>query len=384
MTYTLNTSSSGLSAALDLLLDRKYLLTADESEFIRDLFCDESKLETLELTHLQRSYLGFSGASYNAALSSTPRSAIDHTDRSGRTILSWAARLGDHERVSQLLACGADPNKGDMQGMISLHFAIFSGSLKCIESLIDAKVDLEAKNHFGRAALTYSAMNSAMKESGTITSLLKRGVDLETRDTSGWRPLHLATRADCGRNVLHLLQAGANVNARVTRDGISALHIAIQFNSHEALTAILTASDLDPQVSNAISTSVVGTAAKYGDRQTLQILCSEVLRSANIRSSEEQSADALKIAKWRRDDTDAWLRHPPGTVDTDPTAWFGSFIELTEAIENNQQRSSGGETDVVSSHSDVITEIELSGEFNADGSEDIEVWQDALEVQDSR
>ena len=359
-------------------------MTADESEFIRDQICDESKLETLELTHLQRSYLGFSSASYNTTLSSTPRVAIDQTDRSGRTILSWAARLGDHDRVAQLLTCGADPNKRDIQGMTSLHFAIFSGSLKCIQSLVDAKVDLEAKNHIGRAALAYSAMNSAMKESDTMTSLLKRGVDLETRDSSGWRPLHLATRADCGQNVLRLLQAGADVNARVTREGISALDIAIQFNSHEALTSILTASDLDSQVSGSIPTSVVGTAAKYGDKQTLQILYSAALRSANIRSSEKQSADALKVAKSRRDDTDAWPRHPSGTVDTDPTAWFSSFIKLTEVIENNQQQIPSGETELFASNSDAIREVESSGDSHSDGSEDIETWQDALESQDSK
>lgn len=76
--------------------------------------------------------------------------------------------------------------------------------------LIDAKVDPEAKTAIGRTALMYSAE----KDSGTIVTLLKSGVDLETPDSDGMRPLHFAVKANCGQNVLYLLQAGADVNAR--------------------------------------------------------------------------------------------------------------------------------------------------------------------------
>jgi len=86
-----------------------------------------------------------SGRSFVDVLSAVSRSAIDQTDANGRTTLSWATMRGDDQMVAQLLCFSADPNRPDGKGYTSLHYSLYPYTTVCLQQLLGAKADVEAK-----------------------------------------------------------------------------------------------------------------------------------------------------------------------------------------------------------------------------------------------
>lgn len=130
--------------------------------------------------------------------------------------------------------------------------------------------------------------------------------------------------------------------------------------------------------------SVLGIAARRGDEQTLQILHSGVLAGADVRLSTEQRIDAFKAAEWRRGENDAWSKSTSQLRDMDPAAWFRNFVALLQAIADRQHQCAKGVAGRLdSSQSNSIPGGITSENATAEGSEDTDSWEDALEIQDS-
>ena len=303
--------------------------------FLRDQLWDQSQLDLLGFSQLQRAYFGLSGVSYCIALSGTSRSAINEVDATGRTVLSWASQKGDDTTVAELLACGANPNITDSYNMCCLHYAVLGSSENCLRLLLASKAELEVKDSHGLTPLAYAATQSL----GVFKFLLEFGADMETQDHLGQRPIHIAVLYDKIQNVRHLMHAGADMSARDS-SGNTVLDFAIYYNVHSSLRVLLETSARP--TTNVPSDVDLSNAAWYSDQETLKILHSAVSEGFHLRvgMEDEKDADIVGIAEWRRDDNQDWSETAFRPLDADPSAWFHSFELLLQAIKSSQSRIS--------------------------------------------
>ena len=89
---------------------------------------------------------------------------VDALDGQGATALMWAAQAGDADMVKELLAVGADVAPVGPNGS-ALHFAMLNRGTPAagkaiVRQLLDAGVDVNALDRFGRTAL-FDAVGSA-------------------------------------------------------------------------------------------------------------------------------------------------------------------------------------------------------------------------------
>ena len=207
----------------------------------------------------------------------------DHALPGGETLLMTGARTGEPETVRTLLAHGADPNLREMTGgqtalmwaaaynnaaairvlaehgadvtaktdnpsqssdrtfayapptgFSALMFAVRAGHIGATMALLDAGADVDDTVSDGESALVVAAANANWE---LAAYLLDRGAD-PTQAEAGWNVLHQTVRTrrmnlgfgtpgpfssgtlDSIELVRRLLDAGVDVNARMTRNGI--------------------------------------------------------------------------------------------------------------------------------------------------------------------
>ncbi len=221
-------------------------IISGNTEALRDQLWDEPQLELLGFSDLHQAYLGMFGRRFVDVLSAVSRSAIDQTDANGRTTLSWATMRGDDQVVAQLLRFGADPNRPDGKGYTSLHYSLYPYTTVCLQQLLGAKADVEAK--WEDSTALHLAIR--LRDDSQFSELLVAyGADLESQDGVGRRPLHIAAEFDRSTQVSYLLRIGADFNAQ-DQFGTSALSDAVCANSHDALRTLLKLPEFDINVMN--------------------------------------------------------------------------------------------------------------------------------------
>jgi ankyrin repeat protein len=136
-----------------------------------------------------------------------------------------------YHKVLALTERGANPNLTDESGMTALHYSIklsdrrgkkFStgmskkvtpdmldgvpGNLECIDELIKAGADVNARDPNGAAPLHFAAYSDYHVP--TITMLLQAGADINARDNSGQTPLDVAIAGELEQVPKLLLERG--------------------------------------------------------------------------------------------------------------------------------------------------------------------------------
>ena len=258
------------------------------------------------------------------------------TLRGGETLLMTAARTGDPETVRTLLAHGADPNPRETTqgqtalmwaaannnaaalrllaesgaeinaktdnpsrgrgstfaspsptGFSALMFAVRAGHIDATRVLLDADADVNDTVSDGESALVVAAANANWE---LAAYLLDRGADA-THAEGGWNALHQTVRTrrmnlafgtpgpfssgtlDSIDLIRKLLDAGVDVNARMTRNGMrdgqrnrfnrlgaTAFMLAAKVTDVEAMRLLL-AAGADPTIPTADGTTSLMVAA---------------------------------------------------------------------------------------------------------------------------
>ena len=145
------------------------------------------------------------------------------------TYIHFAARDGDADALRRELKRGVSPNIVSPDRISPLHLAASARAggdyLACVRLLIDAGANLSLACQDGNLTALMYAVGGG--HSTLVATLLDAGADANSRDETGWTPLHYALctdrgpiqGADCTRL---LINAGADADARC-EDGNSPL-----------------------------------------------------------------------------------------------------------------------------------------------------------------
>src|SRR5262245_23113724 len=153
--------------------------------------------------------------------------------RKGQDALMWAAAENNAAAVTALVEAGADRDGRSKAGSFTpFLFAVRGGRLESSRALLDAGVDVNQALSDGTSALVLAVMNAHYELAGL---LIARGAN-PNADAQGWTALHQiawSRRHNAGFNlpgpvqtgsldsldlVRQLVQRGANVNARTTKE----------------------------------------------------------------------------------------------------------------------------------------------------------------------
>jgi ankyrin repeat protein len=140
----------------------------------------------------------------------------------GVTALHWAARHGDAELVTSLVAAGARAGAGTRLGAFTpLHLAAERGSAPIVKALVAAGSSVDAKTSTGATPLMFAA---AAGDTGAIAALLDGGADVNAKEDDRFQtPLIFAVANNRLDAVKLLIARRADPNAVTKLTDLAAL-----------------------------------------------------------------------------------------------------------------------------------------------------------------
>lgn len=142
------------------------------------------------------------------------RARLNQTASDEGSLLDRMRKMGVEPPPDVLEAMQAEENRFETEmasGPSSFDIPLFraaeSGSLECLNVLLEAGADVRARESSGETAIFYCGSAAVAKR------LVEAGLDIEAISSNGWSPLvHAVNDGDLNR-VRALVSAGANVNA---------------------------------------------------------------------------------------------------------------------------------------------------------------------------
>jgi len=142
------------------------------------------------------------------------------------TTLLDAAECGDHAAAMRLVSSkGANVNATAADGTTAIMYAAANDDLDLVRALIKAGANVKLKNQFGTSAITEAAIIGSAPIIDALISLPPRGsgADRNFKTPDGETPLMAAARSGKVDAAKTLLAAGADINAKETWGGQSAI-----------------------------------------------------------------------------------------------------------------------------------------------------------------
>ncbi|KAJ3016338.1 UNVERIFIED_CONTAM: Set3 complex subunit with deacetylase activity, meiotic-specific repressor of sporulation proteins, partial [Siphonaria sp. JEL0065] len=150
-----------------------------------------------------------------------PYSAINNTDRSGRTPLFKVSGLGDTTAVTALIRAGADVNAKDHAGWSPIHEACLEGQLQTATQLITYGADVNALGFENQTPL-HDAV--ASNHYDVVELLLSHGASLSAKNKDGHTPMDEAEDDETMTKLLQLWQKMMTRVVAVDEHGLTHLH----------------------------------------------------------------------------------------------------------------------------------------------------------------
>ena len=220
--------------------------------------------------------------------------------------LREAARTGQLERLTFLLASGVDKEGKDDDDWTALHIAAFKGQGACLRALLAAGSDTagltnQQKGEIGNTALHLA---SARGHADCVHALLSAGADVEAKDVEFSAALHYAAENGHEACVGALLAAGADKEA-TDEAGFTPLQRATQSQMSHAAAAscvvLLAAWGADPLPHPTDTTILVPHAVASAVRARMAalqpvVVAAAVARLAAVAHERDAAAAAAATA----------------------------------------------------------------------------------------
>ena len=210
------------------------------------------------------------------------RLAVGGYGSHGRSVLQRAADLGDADALQILIKAGADVLAGGGKGVLSR--VVGSGSKRTLEMmgmLLDSGVPVdEVSRQTQRTPLMEAARCG---NTHAMEFLLKRGADVDAKDSFGATPLHMAAEGGHRPATELLIGWGASLS-ETTGEGETPLIRAARMGSLQVAKVLAEISDLGARCDNHWTAE--GWAERNGHLQVAQMLA-----EVRERRDEEEKLD---------------------------------------------------------------------------------------------
>ena len=199
-----------------------------------------------------------------------------------------AAKSRNHEAVRSLLQQHVDVNAPQGDGATALAWAAHWDDMETAELLIRAGANVNAANSYGVTPLALACTNES---AAMVERLLKAGADANGAPT-GTPALMVAARTGNVEIVNSLLAHGANVNAKESAHGQTALMWAVA-EKHPEAAKLLIEHGSDVHARSASGFTPLLFAAQQGDVESARTL---IEAGANVNDAVPEDGSALVVA----------------------------------------------------------------------------------------
>jgi ankyrin repeat protein len=256
------------------------------------------------------------------------------TDKNGNTALHLAAYMPNKEEIAKTLIenAGDSLDIANEQGDTALHLATKARNQIVVEALLEAgaNVKLINKQHQDAYALLkfrngedaesiqkacwisflLMKLGAVDKEKGCILHSMAAGrpaanfqmmidmapeIDINTKDSKGFTPLHIATLNNRIDNVKVLIGAGADINLQ-SNDGLNALHVAAKLGN-ASITKLLLKKGSDRYLTDVNGYTALHMAAMGGYMDGVKTIFEDYAPVVDILLKYEANIEATDNAQ---------------------------------------------------------------------------------------
>ena len=222
------------------------------------------------LAHLAMA--GAMGIGMNAGCAVHPESA-DYFTMPETVAAAKAIRRGDAAGLARRIARGLDVNARGRDGADLLKWSFVWLCLECFETLLEHGADIErppAGEYTGKIEqlllMPITHLAAQINDPAYLASLLRHGGNPNALNVYGARTvIHEAILLGRLANVRLLVEAGADIHARVNLSEYTPLHTAVSVKEYE-IAYYLLEQGADPLLEDQWGYSVVGTIKLFKDR----------------------------------------------------------------------------------------------------------------------
>jgi quinoprotein dehydrogenase-associated probable ABC transporter substrate-binding protein len=205
--------------------------------------------------------------------------------------LNDAIVANDVDRVAYLLTHEAQANSYDGEGYTPLISAIRFGFVAVATYLIEHKADANLIDRSGWTPLMWATWGD---NPALVKMLIAHGAKLDAMDNDGLTPLAIAAQNAKVKATRVLLDAGADVNAPVTKGGYTPLMLASLSGSNELATSLIEhGANVNATNTGGVTPLMIATA---GNRSTLARLLLKSGADVNARSEDGRTAFSIAQA----------------------------------------------------------------------------------------
>lgn len=225
---------------------------------------------------------------YGSTLADSPSVVESENNLSSKIPLWWAAINGHQAVLKRLLEDGVDLEAKDKYGRTALSRAAREGYQKGVESLIESGANLDSKDMNGWTPLSWAAYNG---HETVVESLLEKGANLESRDESGWTPLLWAAHNGHEIVVELLLEKGANLESGDDSGGTPLSWAA--HNGHETVVELFLKKGANLESGDDSGGTPLSWAAHNGHEMVVKLL---LKKGANLEAEIADGRTPLLLA----------------------------------------------------------------------------------------
>jgi ankyrin repeat protein len=225
---------------------------------------------------------------------------VDHRDPQGQTLLAIAAKHGNVELISALLAAAADKEGADNIGKTPLMNAAQAKSSAAVRALLDAGASVTVRDStpVAQTALHYAAGTKDNAE--VVQELIDAGAEVDAVcNVVGWTPLIWASGFGDPNAIPILVKAGANLEVADFLQGATPLINAARTGEIEAIEALIKAGANLEATDNTGKTALL--AAAEGSGGTADKVQALIDAGASLNAKDSRGLNALELARKRTD-----------------------------------------------------------------------------------
>ena len=254
----------------------------------------------------------------------SPSADVNAVDLLGQSALHYAAFKGNLASILLLLKRGANPNlASEPEKSTPLHKACASGSIPCIEALLEAGALLDARDAEGATPLHKAAFSGHTQ----LVRLLQRNknVDISAADAASLSCLHMAaSRGHSGLlNILLLSGANFDMNAQ-DHLGRTPLHYACAFGDASTVKICLDRG-CDQRLPDAAGNLPVHLATSQGLADVLDTLVAAPHFDPNTPDSAGRTPLALALHSGSAESVKTLLQCPELAIPEGLDHLFANF-----------------------------------------------------------